>query len=58
MPDTKTGREKQGKNKRAQLRMRLAEREIETLNGDAEEEPALYADTADDLVADELPTDE
>ena len=59
MPDTKTGREKKGKNKRAQLREQLAEREIETLDGDADE-PALYADADadDDLLADELPADE
>ena len=58
MPDTKTGRERKGKNKRAQLRMQLAEREIETLDGDAEEEPPLYADADDDLLADEPLTDE
>ena len=57
MPDTKDGREKKGKNKRAQLRMELAEREIETLDGDGDE-PVLDADADDDLLADDLPTDE
>ena len=68
MPDTKTGREKKGKNKRAQLREHLAEQEIESLDGDADEEPPLYdadeelplyaADEEEDLLADELPDDE
>ncbi len=57
MPDTKTGREKKGKNKRAQLRMHLAEQELESLDGD--EEPPLHAADGDgDLLADELPDDE
>ena len=58
MPDTKTGREKKGKNKRAQLRMHLAEQELESFDGDADEEPVLAAHADDDLLADELPTDE
>ena len=57
MPDTKTGREKKGKNKRAQLRMHLAEQELESLDG--EEEPAVYtADGDEELLAEELPDDE
>ena len=57
MPDTKTGREKKGKNKRAQLRMHLAEQELESL--DAEEEPTVYAaDGDEELLAEELPDDE
>lgn len=62
MPDTKSGREKKGKNKRAQLRMHLAERELESLDG--EEELPLSAEVTDgdaddaDLLADELPDDE
>jgi hypothetical protein len=49
MPDTKSGRERNGRNKRAQLRRRLYEEELETLDedaelpefGDGEEEPSL-----------------
>jgi hypothetical protein len=36
MPDTKTGRERNGRNKRAQLRRRLYEVEIESLDEDAD----------------------
>ncbi|WP_251329650.1 hypothetical protein [Haloplanus pelagicus] len=36
MPDTKRGREQNGRNKRAQLRRRLYEEELETLDEDAE----------------------
>ncbi|WP_251341261.1 hypothetical protein [Haloplanus halophilus] len=36
MPDTKSGRERNGRNKRAQLRRRLYEEELETLDEDAE----------------------
>jgi hypothetical protein len=32
MPDTKAGREKKGRNKRAQLETRMARREIDTLD--------------------------
>jgi hypothetical protein len=32
MPDTKSGRERNGKNKRAQLRQRLYEEELESLD--------------------------
>ncbi len=34
MPDTKRGRERQGRKKREQLEEQLAEREIETLDDD------------------------
>jgi len=36
MPDTKSGRERNGRNKRAQLRQQLYEQELETLDEDAE----------------------
>ncbi|WP_169719015.1 hypothetical protein [Haloplanus natans] len=32
MPDTKSGRERNGKNKRAQLRQQLYEEELESLD--------------------------
>ncbi|MFC7069785.1 hypothetical protein [Halobaculum lipolyticum] len=35
MPDTKRGRERQGRKKREQLETQLAEREIETLDDDS-----------------------
>ncbi|XVH30360.1 hypothetical protein ACNS7O_08045 [Haloferacaceae archaeon DSL9] len=37
MPDTKSGREKKGRNKQAQIEAQLTRRELETL--DAEDEP-------------------
>lgn len=36
MPDTKAGRERKGRNKRAQLETRLARREADTLDTDME----------------------
>ncbi|MFB6256939.1 MAG: hypothetical protein ABEH58_09495 [Haloplanus sp.] len=36
MPDTKSGRERNGKNKRAQLRQRLYEEELESLDDEGE----------------------
>jgi hypothetical protein len=36
MPDTKAGREKKGRNKRAQLETRMARREIDTLDTEME----------------------
>jgi hypothetical protein len=36
MPDTKSGREKSGQKKREQLRRRLYEQELETLDEDAD----------------------
>lgn len=53
MPDTKTGRERKGLNKEAQLERRLARRDLRKLGEDAEEswfEPG-EADDAD-LLAD------
>ncbi|MFB6108004.1 MAG: hypothetical protein ABEJ82_04070 [Haloplanus sp.] len=34
MPDTKSGRERKGRNKRAQLRRRLYRQELEALDAD------------------------
>ena len=36
MPDTKRGRERQGRKKREQLETHLAERELDALDDDAE----------------------
>jgi hypothetical protein len=36
MPDTKAGREKKGRNKRAQLETQLAQRELRTLDTEME----------------------
>lgn len=36
MPDTKSGRERKGRNKRRQLETHLNEQEIDTLDGDTE----------------------
>jgi len=36
MPDTKSGRERNGRNKRAQLRQQLYEQELESLDEDAD----------------------
>jgi hypothetical protein len=36
MPDTKSGRERNGRKKREQLRQRLYERELETLDDEGE----------------------
>ena len=59
MPDTKDGRERNGRNKRRQLTERLYRRELDALERD--EEPDLLADDADDadFLADEPaePTD-
>jgi hypothetical protein len=53
MPDTKSGRERKGRNKRRQLTERLYRRELDALERD--EEPDLTGETvsADDLLADE-----
>jgi len=49
MPDTKSGRERNGKKKREQLRQRLYEQELETIDEDAE-----LPEFGEDLAADEL----
>lgn len=53
MPDTKTGREKKGLNKEAQLVARLYERE---LAGDSGEPPTPKANDAE-FLTDDLPDD-
>ena len=55
MPDTKSGREKKGKNKRAQLTMHLAEQDRKMVDGEESEEPPIYDEADADLLADELP---
>ena len=39
MPDTKRGRERQGRKKREQLERRLNRREVETIDDGDEDEP-------------------
>ncbi|GAB7094834.1 hypothetical protein JCM30237_19870 [Halolamina litorea] len=48
MPDTKSGRERKGRNKRRQLESRLASRDVET-RGEAEELPEPDAADAEYL---------
>jgi len=52
MPDTKSGREKSGQKKREQLRQRLYEQELETLDEDAD--LPEFGDGEDGFAADEL----
>jgi hypothetical protein len=50
MPDTKAGRERKGRNKRAQLEARLARREKQVLDGaepDADLEQFWYPDESE-----------
>ncbi|AKU06593.1 MULTISPECIES: hypothetical protein [Haloferax] len=60
MPDTKTGREKKGLNKRTQLTERLYERELSVLDEDDDEPPldAARDETDGEFLADELPDDD
>jgi hypothetical protein len=51
MPDTKSGREKSGQKKREQLRQRLYEQELETLDEDAD--LPEFGDGEDGFAADE-----
>jgi hypothetical protein len=51
MPDTKSGRERKGRNKMAQLITRLNEREIETLGRD--DEPPDLDELDGEFIADE-----
>ncbi|KTG11046.1 hypothetical protein AUR64_06020 [Haloprofundus marisrubri] len=51
MPDTKSGRERKGRNKRAQLEHHLARREVRTL--DVDDEPEIY-DEVEELDEDVL----
>ncbi|WP_336021884.1 hypothetical protein [Halobellus salinisoli] len=54
MPDTKTGRERKGRNKRNQLQEDLYEEEMEALDTD-EELPQFEPSRERPFVADELP---
>jgi hypothetical protein len=56
MPDTKSGREKKGLNKRTQLDERLNRRELRTL--DRDDEPSRWDGVDGEFVADELPDDD
>lgn len=53
MPDTKSGRERKGRNKRRQLENHLTRRELNTLGEDDELPPLDGADG--EFLADELP---
>lgn len=55
MPDTKRGRERQGKNKRSQLESQLAREEIRTLEQD--DELPRFERTDGEFLADEVPDD-
>lgn len=55
MPDTKSGREKKGLNKEAQLETELAQRELGTVD---QEEPPRFEDVDDELLADPTELDE
>lgn len=59
MADTKSGREKKGRNKMAQLDMELASIEVDTLDADDEppEPSAEDAPFLTDEVPDDLPDD-
>jgi hypothetical protein len=56
MPDTKSGREKKGLNKRNQLDERLTRKELRTL--DRDDEPSRWDGVDGEFVADELPVDD
>jgi hypothetical protein len=53
MPDTKSGRERNGRNKRRQLLERLNRREIETL--EADDDLPSFEEAEGAFLADELP---
>lgn len=55
MPDTKSGREKKGLNKEAQLESELAQRELGAVDQD---EPPRFEDVDDELLADPSELDE
>lgn len=57
MPDTKSGRERKGKNKRTQLQEELYEEEIDALETD-EELPPFEPSRSRPFVAEELPDEE
>mgnify|MGYP007057093408 CR=1 FL=1 len=52
MPDTKRGRERQGRKKREQLEAQLAEQEVDTLDADDDALPEYPPDdTGSDLLS-------
>ncbi|MFB6127735.1 MAG: hypothetical protein ABEJ79_10650 [Halolamina sp.] len=51
MPDTKSGRERKGRNKRQQLESRLYRREVETLDEETELPDFDAADPDSELLA-------
>ena len=53
MPDTKSGRERKGRNKRRQLENRLTRREVDTL--DEDDELPSFNGASGEFLADELP---
>ena len=55
MPDTKSGRERNGRNKRLQLLERMNRQEIETMG--SEESLPSFEGADGDFLADELPED-
>lgn len=54
MPDTKSGREKKGRNKKAQLEEKLNRQEV---GAEGEEEPPRFEDVDDDLLAEPSETE-
>jgi hypothetical protein len=54
MPDTKSGRERKGRNKRRQLRQELYDAELDTLDDD-DDLPPFEPDGDRPFLADELP---
>jgi hypothetical protein len=57
MPDTKSGRERKGLDKEAQLEQHLTERELEALERD-EEEPPRHESVDSELLAEPGEVDE
>jgi hypothetical protein len=55
MPDTKSGREKKGRNKRHQLSEILTEQERRAHDEEHDDEPPRWAGVVGEFVADELP---
>jgi len=54
MPDTKSGRERNGRNKRSQRRQKLYDAELDTLDDD-DDLPPFEPDGERPFLADELP---
>ena len=57
MPDTKSGRERKGRNKRSQLRQKLYDAELNVLDDD-DDLPPFEPDGDRPFLADELPDGE